>query len=910
MSSRVLTVANLLCAVFAAVIAVSCSRQSPADVRAIAVSVDSLLTAGDTLAALELGEKLLHDKPAADSLHSNTFNVILNLANANARVGHFSEAAQLYEHLLRQGLPADSSAIAGHIAVLQEFGLLCCEIGDDSIGKVLLDSALTLRESLYSENHWRYAIGLSALALADMRGQSWSAASSLLESAIPIYQQSGTAADSLLLQAWINFATVRAELGDFAGEQSAMTKVQELLESKRQVSPLTRSLAHNALSLYFDRIGDLHEGLEHQILSVSFLEQAYGSRHPLSLLTRANLLVSYSSLEDLTSLRRELNRLRDDLNLVTSNSSAIADACRICGSFYLNLNELTEADRLLRRALNLYEQFAAPLSRDRADCLQALAQLEQKRGDIPAALALGRQSLNIARANFLELFDNLSDTEAYSYSRQLRDLSDFYLSLLREQPPDMFLHSTEFAEAVVTGKSVVTDALMIRSGILRELHDPLARTLLNSLVERRKELQPVRAPAGAESGDVISNIERIQRQLAEMSARYRSGRDLLNFGLNDVSQAIPPGAILVEYYRYTHTDREDSRSPRYAAVILGTAGLLANIDLGDAAPIDAAALRWSDDLAVPEMLNLERNRKLTVQLRKLIWDPLESYTTEANLLLISPDAALSGVAFHALTLESGRFLIEEHPLHYLSAARDVRRKSNGQAVARNPLLLALADPEYTHTRLQRAPQTLPFAAMEAVRFAALWNEQLQGVSHLYSGARATESVLLAEASNTQAIYIASHADKGSLSPELEHELLLAGQSLILAGDSAGENDGILTAAEISQLDLSGVNLVVLSACESARGMQFDGEGSFSLRRAFQLAGAECVISTLWRVDDRSTADLMANLLTSHRHNIPLALQSATVHRLNQLRISGNQLADHPYLWAGFFSSGNWELRLN
>jgi CHAT domain-containing protein len=103
---------------------------------------------------------------------------------------------------------------------------------------------------------------------------------------------------------------------------------------------------------------------------------------------------------------------------------------------------------------------------------------------------------------------------------------------------------------------------------------------------------------------------------------------------------------------------------------------------------------------------------------------------------------------------------------------------------------------------------------------------------------------------------------------------------------------VLTAYEISHLDLSNTKLVTLSACETAIGEIEDNEGVFGLQRAFKMAGVKQVLMSLWAVPDKETSELMnvfyRSLLQSNDAN--KALQTA------QLAMKQKYV---PYYWAGF-----------
>jgi CHAT domain-containing protein len=134
----------------------------------------------------------------------------------------------------------------------------------------------------------------------------------------------------------------------------------------------------------------------------------------------------------------------------------------------------------------------------------------------------------------------------------------------------------------------------------------------------------------------------------------------------------------------------------------------------------------------------------------------------------------------------------------------------------------------------------------------------------------------------------------------EHPMLRSG--LIMSNGNQGwkgkiqegAEDGILTAYEISQMDLSNTELVVLSACETGLGDIKGNEGVYGLQRAFKIAGAKYIIMSLWQVPDKQTSQLMIAFYKNwlnKKMSIPRAFHAAQ----KELRKAGLD----PYQWAGF-----------
>jgi CHAT domain-containing protein len=136
-------------------------------------------------------------------------------------------------------------------------------------------------------------------------------------------------------------------------------------------------------------------------------------------------------------------------------------------------------------------------------------------------------------------------------------------------------------------------------------------------------------------------------------------------------------------------------------------------------------------------------------------------------------------------------------------------------------------------------------------------------------------------------------------PLVRSGLLLAGGNRIWKGESPpeGQEDGVLTAYEVAQMDLRKVELVVLSACETGRGEMNNIEGVYGLQRAFKMAGARYLLMSLWQVDDRVTQEFMSAFYANwlqRKMNIPQAYRQ-TQHELQQRYAQPFS----PLLWAGF-----------
>jgi len=374
----------------------------------------------------------------------------------------------------------------------------------------------------------------------------------------------------------------------------------------------------------------------------------------------------------------------------------------------------------------------------------------------------------------------------------------------------------------------------------------------------------------------------------------------------------------VDLVRYT-VDLE----ARYLAFVLKGPGCeVVRVELGTAAALDDTASAWHEVLRDPSALP-ERVRHRGLALSGLLLDPLLEEVGDRKHWLIVPDGPLATIPIGALPTGDG-YAIEHYLMTYLDRANDLLRPRSPSGEG----AVVIGDVDYDASRsTEGAPRSflapcnggdfgaLPGTAAETEQIAGRWTRfrRSESISTL-GGESATESAVASALEGKALAHIATHgffatgdcrsalADGIGYDPMVLSGLVLAGANR--SADARSPEDGILTAGEVATLDLSGTDLVVLSACETGLGEIQSGQGVLGLRRGFAIAGARTLVMSLWAVPDEETTALMDAFYRRHlrRRGMPAAqaLRAAQLERLAKQRSEG---AEHPFEWAAFIASG-------
>ncbi len=465
--------------------------------------------------------------------------------------------------------------------------------------------------------------------------------------------------------------------------------------------------------------------------------------------------------------------------------------------------------------------------------------------------------------------------------------------------------------------------------------------------------------------------DQLESQLAASSSAFRKARRQHQVNAAKVADSLEAGAVLVDLFEYRRVEPADPNRPlapgkinteyRLAAFIVQPGGAVSVVELGPSERFRQLVDRWLAERDQP--FDPDQTNSAGAALRALFWDRVAPQLAAAQTVLVSPDGPMCRLPIAALPGEKpGSYLIEERavavaPVPQLLPELLATRQARAVTAPQSLLLVGSVDyggsPGLAST-FRGAEEQDAAEAIDGMRSGALptfrtlrhSEQELSAVQAAFraafgaaaivtlSGEHATEDRFRGSIGRSRWVHLITHGFfaptrlRSALSPGADtiesqsfgrsaavatgyNPGLLSGLAFAGANTAPaeGEDDGILTALEAETLNLGGVELAVLSACETGLGEETSagGEGLLGLQRAFQIAGAQSVISSLWRVPDRET-----NLLMQRFYENLWLKQMSKAEALREAQIwllKGGDEFDRedvsPAEWAAFVLSGDW-----
>jgi len=892
--------------------------------RAVVASqkVDGLFARGRYAEALGLAEQVLSTRrKLLGPEHLTSALSLARLAAIHSQIGNLAEADSLYTEAIRIEESILGPTHPELATTLSNLAVQCDAHGEPVRARQLYTRALQIRRDALGVDHPVYAGSLNNLAVHAARLHNPVEAEALYRQALDCLRRTRGELHAETAMSLSNLGRHLQAQGDLAGAEPLLTRA---LEVRGQVL----GPDHPDTALSRDHLAELLVEQNKTVLARAEFEAA------------------------LRSLERSQGR----------QSPAYATVLGHLAELFLRDGDLEAAEKGFRQALAIQEAiFGAkdPHSTSTRGWLARTLWLQQ-RGD--EARELARQAVVADRVRVEAVAAIQSDRQQFESARQSRTALETLLTTLDPGP----VAPKDYEEVLQVKGRVLRRQRLVRALAHASSKPELARTALelkSAIAAQAQHLLNV--PEAAERDtwqkrrdELTRQVEAGERALSEQSDSVR--RELQPVLLQEIRQRIPDHAVLVDFIEFL-SPVHAAAAPRLrfqrrlvAFVVRPGEAPIELVAIGPTAPIAAALDTWRQSLGARADGQAAGQR-----LRQLLWEPLLPLLGSADLVLVSPDGLLGRLPWNALPGSApGTYLLEDVAIATIPCVLALPGATPSIASpASEGNLLLVGNVDFDGPQPEPKAPGRPFGRQATAWRGADWKRfqplegtrgELASLEKIYRDefgmtgitvlerTDANEERFCREAVRHKALHVATHgffapaplkaalgdasrggspgtASEPGIPPGLMSGLALAGAN---REPAAAEPDGILTALEVECLDLRGVELAVLSACETGLGETAGGEGLLGLQRAFQVAGAQTVVASLWEVPDVPTRTLMERFymnLLGKRMGTLAALREAQLWMLREgprrglVRTDSPAASDTapPQAWAAFVLSGDW-----
>ncbi len=894
-------------------------------------------------------EALMIGRSTLPANHPDLARDLIDLALLYKTQGRYSEAEPLYKNALaivRLSFPNNHPNLA---ITLSNLAGLYYSQGRYAQAEPLFKESLKIRRLSSPENTSELAIHINNLAIL------YSTQGQYIE-AEPLFKESLTIRRTYLPKNHPNLANALNNLAALYVDQGRYTEAEPLfkesLKIKRTILPENHpeiGTLLNNIALLYKIQGRYSEAASLYKESINIDRTVLPKHHPslaASLSNFASLQYTrghYKEAEDLFKEALTIDRIA-----LPANHPNLAGDLNNLAKLYATQGRYSEAELLYKEGIAIDRASLPPDHPALAVILSNFSILHWVQNDYSSTLKYLQEGLEIEEKN-------LSRNLAVGGEQQKKAFLSQYLESTNRA---ISFHQQSNPQSSDAARLAFTTILRRKGRLLDVLGQSFQRLHSNSGIQIQTQLAQLQATYDKLSKLVSKGSEpnpsqhlKMRQELTEQAQRLttelsHAGAELAEVfhpvDIPSIQAAIPTNAALIEFFLYRPFNpkaRPDEQlgPSRYAVYILTSKGNLRWADLGPVKELDPLIQAFRRAVRDPSLTDGEVKRPAQA-LDTQIMQPVRQLIGNAQHLLIAPDGPLNLIPFEALIDEQDHFLLETYQITYLTSGRDLLRLHNPTTPAQAPLLLAA--PTYDHpgtsaTTAQSHSLSNRSGDLANLTVAPLHGTLIEGQAisqtfphlQLITGTQATEAIVKQQP-NPSFLHIATHGfflkdqpiplrnqplasttTNKPLPLRIENPLLRSG--LAMAGFNlrqSGRDDGVLTALEISGLDLRATQMVVLSACDTGVGEVHNGEGIYGLRRAFTLAGAKSQLMSLWKVDDQSTKDLMVAFY-EHLKQGQSRGQALRETQLAMLKgsiktVSGGSYR-HPYYWAAFIRAGDW-----
>ena len=816
---------------------------------------------GEYAKAIEVGTQSLNiSKQVLGESHPDYAASLSNLASYYSGLGDYTKAVELGTQALNVLKQALGETHPGYATSLSNLAIIYSNLGDYTKAVELGTQALNIRKQVLAETHPDYATSLN------------------------------------------NLASYYSDLGDYSKAVELGTQALDIRKQVFGESHPDYAISLSNLASYYSGLGDYSNGVELGIQALNILKQTLGETHPGYATSLSSLAVDYFYLGDYSkAVELGTQALEIRKRVLGESHPDYAASLSNLASYYSYLGEYSKAVELGTQALNIRKQILGETHPDYSNSLHNLARFNYLAGNYGEAYKLLNNNSQHCKEIVLHQFKGSTSKERLNlwkkYGEEFAYLPMFCLKARAyESVGEVYDNSALFAKGLLLNAETSLRDLILESGDTAAVKQFEAMQMTRMTLNRQYEKPIAERKLNCDSLENVA--EQMERELVQSSKAYGDFTRNLTISWKDVQKGLSDGDMAVEFISFPKFGVDsilEREGVQYVALTLKK---------GYDKPKMITLFEESELNAIPE------NRWYAdTALCHLVWGQLGDELRGVKNVYFSPAGALYNIGIEHLPYSATENMGERYNMFRLSSTRELAigreqpsAKSSGlygglqYYVPPTELLAYNQKKGYSwRTASRDVFEPLPETKTEVENISALLKGHNYDAPAIYAGDEGTEESFKAlSGKRTRIIHLATHgcyitpdeADRqrksemqqrlailrvgndNALGTEEDEALTrsylaMSGGKMCWTSDTIPEglDDGLLTAQEISRLDLRGCDLVVLSACETGLG-DITSEGVMGLQRGFKKAGVQSIVMSLWKVADRPTQEFMTEF---YRH---------------------------------------------
>ena len=890
-------------------------------------------------------------KKALGEEHPDYASSLTNLGILYKKMGNYKAAESNYKQALEIRKKALGEENTEYASSLNSIGDLYTKMGNYKAAEPFYKQSLAIYKKALGEEHPDYATSLNNLGVLYKKMGDYKAAESLYKQSLAINKKALGEEHHVYAASLNNLGVLYLDMGDYKAAEPLDKKSLAIYKKALGEEHPDYAGSLSNLGILYTKMGDYKAAEPLYKKSLAIYKKALGEEHPAYAGSLSNLGMLYMDMDDYKAAEPYLEQsLAIYKKALGEEHPAYATSVNNLGILYTKMGNYKAAELNYKQALEIRKKALSEEHPDFLSTQNSFSYLLLKTNRELEAYNILNKNFSKSSKKIADNFEWLNENQREAYWKKeskFYDKLSWFANEAYEKVPEA--SSLNYNSALVA-KSKMLEAKISSENYYREVDE-----LREELAYRRRLLAKMESDGSTEREKLEKlsyEADSIDKRLTLSWTEYAQQKKNLSITWDQVQQNLDKGEVAIEFVRFKN---EDDSVVYYNALVLKKGDknptlvkLCKEKDLQTITPKMGYSAYYS--LIWKPMEEALKDVKTiyytpTGELYNVPFHAIYAPKGKGDEILAAKTDKRGAVVENtrAAAKQNAEYLMDRYTLHQLTSTRYLamglkqkaiepignsiamvggvnydylpgstatpkknKKQKNGNRSSESASV-KLPYLEGTKTEVEQIDQQLTKATWQTKlienndateeTITKLEGKEAKGILHI-----ATHGFAFPEYDFNDTTFNKNslrYSYRYSTNPMVRSGLILAGGNWAWAGSDTlakfgAEQNGILTALEVSQLNLKKTKLVVLSACETGLGKIEGSEGTFGLKRGFKLAGVEQMIVSLWSVPDKETMELMTLFYTDLTKTL-----SPVVSFSNAQKEMRNKYPTEPEKWAGF-----------